>query len=216
MTIREAILFAARLSVMGLLFLLLTGQMAVAIAALRDGRSRRVKCALLAAALVSAFVFFSCVSVVSWRNNYPDWTREPPAWLAAVCACPAWAAWAYAAVAAAILLLAVRDTLRYRREHVTPDSVKQAMDLLPVGVAFGEQDGAVRFRNLVMDRLSAALTGKLFTDWRAFQRAAGGDRVDVEGRVFALASRETFTKNFIEQLIHLLILPSSAILQANL
>ena len=198
MTIREAILFAARLSVMGPLFLLLTGQMAVAIAALRDGRSRRVKCALLAAALVSAFVFFSCVSVVSWRNNYPDWTREPPAWLAAVCACPAWAAWAYAAVAAAILLLAVRDTLRYRREHVTPDSVKQAMDLLPVGVAFGEQDGAVRFRNLVMDRLSAALTGKLFTDWRAFQRAAGGDRVDVEGRVFALASRETPGTSFTQ------------------
>jgi hypothetical protein len=64
------------------------------------------------------------------------------------------------------------------------------MDLLPVGIAFGDADGTVRFRNLVMDRLSVALTGKLFTDWRAFQTAVGGDQVSAEGRVWQIRSQE--------------------------
>ena len=74
---------------------------------------------------------------------------------------------------------------------MTPDSIKQTMDLLPVGVAFGSPDGTVVFRNLVMDRISAALTGKQLTDWKAFQASAGGDRTSAEGRVWQLRSLQT-------------------------
>ncbi len=191
MTIREAILSPARLPVLGVLFLLLTVQMTVLIAAFRDGRSRRFKGILLVPFLFSAVVFWLCMSVISWKHNYPEWRPEPPAWLAAVCACPIRAAWAFETILAVILVFAVRETFRYRRSHVTPDSVKQAMDLLPVGVAFGEPNGSVSFRNLVMNRLSGALTGKLLTDWKVFQAAAGGDRVSSEGRVWQLSSQET-------------------------
>lgn len=191
MTIREAMLSAARLPVLGVLFLLVAGQMTVGIAALRDGRSRRFKGALLAFFLLSAAVFWLCLSVISWRNNYPDWTPEPPAWLAAAFAWPVSAVWAFEAVTALGLCLAARNTFRYRKRHVTPDSVKQAMDLLPVGVAFGEPDGTVIFRNLVMEQLSGALTGKPLTDWRIFRTAAGGNQVSAEGRVWQLRSRDT-------------------------
>ena len=92
---------------------------------------------------------------------------------------------------AVFLGLALRNTLRYRQLHVTPDSVKQAMDLLPVGIAFVRPDGVVVFRNLVMDHLSAALTGKLLTDWNVFQAAAGGDQVSAEGKVWQLRSQAT-------------------------
>ena len=191
MTIREALLSETRLPLLGLLFLLITGQMAVVIAALRDGWSRRTWGALLAFLTLSAAVFWLSLSVIAWEINFPAWIPEPPAWLAAFCACPAWAMWSLEAVTAAVLGLTVRDALRYRRDHVTPDSVKQAMDLLPVGIAFAAPDGAVVFRNLVMDHLSAALTGKLLTDWNVFRAAVSGDRVTAEGRIWQLRRLET-------------------------
>ena len=191
MTVREALLSAARLPMMGALFLLLTGQMTAAVAALRDGRKRGARCAYLGAFLIGAAVFWLCLSVIAWEINFPDPVREPPAGPAAFGDCPAWTVWAFEALMAAVLAVEARDILRYRKNHVTPDSVKQAMDLLPVGIAFGDADGTVLFRNLVMDRLSAALTGKLFTDWHAFMAAAGGEKVSAEGRVWQIRLSET-------------------------
>ncbi len=190
MTIMEAMLSAARLPVLGVLFLLLTIQMAVAIAAFREGRSRRARYALLAAFFLSMAGFCLCMAVISCRYNYPGWAQEPPAWLAAVFACPVWAVWAYEAVTAVILFFAIRNTLRYRADHITPDSVKQAMDLLPIGIAFGEPDGSVRFRNLVMDHLAGTLTGKLLTDWRVFE-SEGAGQVSVKDRIWQIDRRET-------------------------
>ena len=190
MTIREAIFSSARLPMLGALFLLLTGQMALIVAAFRDGRTRRVRFLWLALFLLGAVVFWLCLSVIAWEINFPGGTAAPPDWLASFSACPVRALAACEALAATVLLLDLFDTLRARKGHVTLDSVKQAMDLLPVGVAFGERDGAVRFRNLVMDHLSAALTGKLLTDWRVL-RAAEVGQVPVEDRVFEISSRET-------------------------
>ncbi len=191
MTIRDALLSAVRLPVLGILFLLITCQMAAVIAALRDGRSRRAGGAFLTFFLLGAAVFWLCLSVISWEINFPSRTPEPPAWLAAFCACPVWTLWTFESVIAAILFFSVLNTFRYRRDHVTPGSVKQAMDLLPVGIAFGGPEGSVRFRNLAMDHLSGMLTGKLLTDWKVFQAAAGGDQVSAEGKVWQLRSRET-------------------------
>ena len=190
MTIREALLSATRLPVLGILFLLLTGLMAVTIAAFRDRRSLRDRCALLFLCFLSAGIFWLCFSVIAWEINFPGRAEALPAWLAAFSTCPVWAVWAYEAFTAMILFLAARDTFRYRRSHVTPDSVKQAMDLLPVGVAFGDLDGTVRFRNLVMDHLSVALTGKLLTDWHVFRTAATG-QLSVENRVWQISIGET-------------------------
>ena len=191
MTIREVLLSAARLPALGLLFLLITGQMAVLIAAIRDGRSRRVRGSFLSFFLLCAALFWLCLSVIAWELNYPGWASEPPAGLAVFCACPVWALWIAEAVMAALLAFSLWDTLLYRKNHVTPDSVKQAMDLLPVGIGFSEPDGSVCFRNLVMDHLSVALTEKLFTDWKVFQAAAGGDQVPVQGRIWQLRSQDT-------------------------
>ncbi len=191
MTIKEALLSAARLPVLGLLFLLISGQMAAVVAAFQDGRSRRSKCTFLSFLLVSAAVLWLCLSVIAWEINFPNGTRNPPAGLAAFCTCPIGVLWTFEAVIAALLAFTVWDIFRYRKNHVTQDSVKQAMDLLPVGIGFGEPDGAVCFRNLVMDHLSVALMGKLFTDWNVFQAAADGDQVSAEGRVWQLRSQGT-------------------------
>ena len=199
MTIREAMLSAARLPELGFLFLLLAVQMTLLIAAFRDGRSLRFRLAMLASFLSGTVVFLLCLAIISWQNNYPGWTREPPAWLQAVCDCPVGAVRAFEALFAVVLIFAVWNTLRYRRRHVTPDSIKQAMDLLPVGIAFGSPDGTVVFRNLVMNRISAALTGKQLTDWKAFRTSAGVDQASAEGRIWQLRSMQT-PDSFLTQL----------------
>ena len=84
MTIQNALLSAARLPVLGLLFLLITGQMAAFIAAHRDGRSRRAKGAFLSCFLLSVGVLWLCLSVIAWGIDYPDWIPEPPPVLAAL------------------------------------------------------------------------------------------------------------------------------------
>ena len=62
MTIREAMLSAARLPVLGLLFLLLAAQMTILIAAFRDGRSRRFTLAVLSSFLTGTVLFLLCLS----------------------------------------------------------------------------------------------------------------------------------------------------------
>ena len=69
MTIKEAMLSATRLPVLGMLFLLITCQMALVIAAFRDGRSRRFKRVILVPFCLSAVVFWLCLCVISWQSN---------------------------------------------------------------------------------------------------------------------------------------------------
>ena len=88
MTIWEAIFSAARLPLMGVLFLLLTGQMAVAITAFRDRRSRQAKCAMVASLLLSAVIFWLCLSVIAWEINDSGGIQAPPRWLASFGECP--------------------------------------------------------------------------------------------------------------------------------
>ena len=48
---------------------------------------------------------------------------------------------------------------------------KETMDLLPEGIAFGETDGTVVFRNLAMDDLARRLTGKRLHNFFRFREA---------------------------------------------
>ena len=191
MTIHEAVISTGRQPLLGGLFLLLTGQMALVLAAFRDGRSRRVRLSLLIPFLFGAVVMWFCLSMISWEINYPGLSEAMPAWLLTLGALPVRTLALAEAVMAVLLVLARLDVCRYRKNHVTQDSVKQAMDLLPVGVAFGRQEGAVLFRNLVMNHLSQELTGKLLNDLVLFQEAAGGGLVSLEDGVWQLFVRET-------------------------
>ena len=188
MTIYEAIYSPWRLPLMGVLFLMMTGQMATVVAALRDGRSRRARLALLIPFLLGAVIFWLSMSI-AWGKNFHSGFAGLPGWLAAVGGLPAWAMALAEAPLALCLALSVKNTLFYRKTHVTPDNVKETMDLLPVGVAFAGADGGVLFRNVAMEQLSLALTGKLMTDMDRFRAAAGEEPVSLEGRVWQIDAR---------------------------
>ena len=186
MTIYESIFSVWRQPLLGLLFLILTGWMALVVAALRDGRSRRAKLALLTPFLLSAVLLYLCMAFISWENNTHGGFGVLPGWLKAVGVLPVWTLVFAEGLLAVPLVYAARETRRYRDSHLTPDSLKETMDLLPVGVAFAEADGTVIFRNLVMDQLSLSLTGALLTDLPRFRAAAGEEPLALNGRVWQL------------------------------
>ena len=186
MTIYESIFSVWRQPLLGVLFLILTGWMALMVAALRDGQSNRAKLALLTPFLLSMAILYLCMAFISWENNTHGGFGVLPGWLKAVGALPAWALALAEGLLAVPLVYAARETRRYRDSHLTPDSLKETMDLLPVGVAFAEADGTVVFRNLVMDQLSLSLTGALLTDLPRFRAAAGEEPLALNGRVWQL------------------------------
>ena len=186
MTIYESIFSVWRQPLLGVLFLILTGWMALMVAALRDGRSNRAKLALLTPFLLGMAILYLCMAFISWENNTHGGFAGLPGWLRAFGALPAWTLVFAEGLLAVPLICAVRETRRYRDSHLTPDSLKETMDLLPVGVAFAEADGTVVFRNLVMDQLSLSLTGALLTDLPRFRAAAGEEPLALNGRVWQL------------------------------
>ena len=67
-------------------------------------------------------------------------------------------------LSAAILILLLRDDRRYRRNHLTPDAIRETVNLLPEGVCVSAPDGTVLLSNLRMDGLCRSLTGGTLSD----------------------------------------------------
>ena len=173
MTIHEAIFSPLRQPMLGILYLLLTAQMALFLLSVRDGRRLRVRlCLLMQFLLTFACLWFPLLDIDS-NHMQPDGSAPFPFPEArsAVTLLPFWALFLYEALTAVLVAAAVFDMLRYRENHPTAESVKETMDNLPVGIAFGEADGTVVFHNLSMSELSRALTDKDIHDWRRFRDA---------------------------------------------
>ena len=173
MTIHEAVFSPVRQSLLTVLFLLMTAQMALLFAAFRDGRSRRFRFACLLHFLISFALFYPPMLDICWDINYPNGAAAPPAALSGVVSLPVWTLVLYEALTALILVAAFQNLSRYRKKHPTFESIKETMDLLPTGIAFGKADGTVVFSNLAANALSRALTGKALTDLSVFRQAAG-------------------------------------------
>ncbi|MBR5094041.1 MAG: hypothetical protein IK095_03005 [Oscillospiraceae bacterium] len=75
---------------------------------------------------------------------------------------------AYEVISAVALLLQFREYRRYRATTVTPDAIRQTIDLLPEGICVSAPDGTVRLANLKMDALCRELTGERLSDARKF------------------------------------------------
>ncbi len=172
MTIHEAIFTPARQPLMTVFLLLLTLQIALIFASFRDGRSRRVILLYFLGFLVGFLLFYMLLLDISWKINYPDGSRAFPAVLTAFGSLSVFFLILYEILIALILLVTFRDLIRFRKNHLTFESIKETMDLLPVAVACAKQDGSVVFRNLTMNGISRALTGKELTDLAVFQKAA--------------------------------------------
>lgn len=173
MTIHEAIFSTVRQPLLGILYLLLTAQMALLFAAFREGRSFRFRFGCLLHLLLSFLcLWFPFMDIDS--NIYRTDAPIPlPAARSAFTALPVWTLFLYEALTALILLVVLRNVLHWRKDHPNYHSIKETMDLLPAGIAYGRADGRVVFCNLAANALSQAFTGRALTDLFAFEKAAG-------------------------------------------
>ena len=181
MTIYDALYSSVRQPLMTACLLLLTLQLTLVFAAYRDGRSRKTRMLHLLH-FANGFVFLYLPMLdISYEINLGKGTANAiPVALAAFRSLPVSVMIGYEILSALILVAAFRDLFRYRKNHPTFESIKEAMDLLPAGLAFGREDGTVVFSNLAMNGLSRSLTGKSLTDLTAFREAVPGMR---EGEV---------------------------------
>ena len=74
------------------------------------------------------------------------------------------------AISAAILVLILRDDRRYRRNHLTPDVIRETVNLLPEGICISAPDGTVLLSNLQMDGLCRDMTGGTLSDAAQFRK----------------------------------------------
>ena len=172
MTIHEALFSPVRQPVMTACLFLLTLQMALMLASFRYRRSRRIQVLYTLHFLLSFVFFYLPMLEICWAINYPDGSKALPAVPASFGSLPLSVMILYESLSALILLAASRDLVRYRNTHPSFESIKETMDLLPAGIAYGKTDGSIVFRNLVMDDLSRTLTEKRLTDLTAFQKTA--------------------------------------------
>lgn len=63
---------------------------------------------------------------------------------------------------------------RWRRQHISPMSVKDSFDNLPAGLCYSWPGGLVKLANTAMDKISRSLTGTPITDADAFWAALSG------------------------------------------
>lgn len=183
MSIHEAIFSTLRQPLLGILYLLLTLQMALLFGSYRAGRSRLFRYGCLLHLLISFLVLWFPFIDIDLNYYYTHKPIPLPEARSSFTLLPVWTMFLYEAVSALILLWAFWNMHCWRKEHPTSQSIKETMDLLPAGIAFGKKDGTVVLSNLAMNRISRAVSGKSLSDLNAFQKALKEAEKDRAGQI---------------------------------
>ncbi len=86
------------------------------------------------------------------------------------------------AVSAVLLAFFLRNIIRFSGQNISSDAVKETVDLLPVGICFGNEKGEVLLSNIRMTDLCFSLTGRLLQDTRPFWEAVTGQGKEEDDR----------------------------------
>ena len=97
-----------------------------------------------------------------------DYIRTWPKVTTAFCSLPAALILVCEMITVIYLVWGTHYRKRIREESLTRTSIKEALDLLPAGVAFAEMNGTVVFANLSMNEISRKRSGKNMTDITGF------------------------------------------------
>ncbi len=79
----------------------------------------------------------------------------------------------YAGVEAVLILflsLFILDDQRYRSNHLTPDAIRETVDLLPEGLCISAPDGTILLSNMQMNAICRVMTGSVLSDASRFRQ----------------------------------------------
>ena len=175
MTIHEALKTAARQPLMTMILLIVILQMFLVINSFQNNRKRQVKIFHSVHHLAGLLLFYSSMRDIFWEQYFPNGSKALPTFLHWLASCPVYMMILLEILAICILAVSVFELIDFRKTHPTFDSLKEAMDLLPVGIAFAKNGKDVVFRNIAIRDLSRTLTGKMLNDLSAFKNAVMPD-----------------------------------------
>ncbi|MBQ7992640.1 MAG: hypothetical protein IJ252_06395 [Solobacterium sp.] len=172
MTIHEVMGSASRQVLLTVFLLLMTVHMGLIFAAQRH--EKRIR--FLVGHFILGFIVFYLLMVDSYWWDLGQKAGDLPEIIVPFCRLPVMLVIVYEIVTAAGLLFVFFDLLGYRKNHPSSGSIKETMDLLPVGVMFGKPEGSVVFSNLTMNRVMRALLGKDASDLNDVRKTAFIDK----------------------------------------
>lgn len=102
-----------------------------------------------------------------------------------------WIVWlaVLAAVTLAIVLLLIRS-IRYEKNHITPNAIKLCADRMPCGICYWRDNGRVVFSNNCMKRLCISLTNKPLLNGNHFRAALADGYLTVDGKAWRFVCRD--------------------------
>ena len=162
------------------LLLVVTLQMTLIFASYQDGRSRKYKIFSFLFSFSGLIVMYLFLFDMGWDINDPEGVRKLPAILAGFRRTSVAYVILYEAVSLILAAIAFRNMVQFRKNHLTAQSIKEMMDLLPAGLAFADPEGTVVFSNLVMNDLSRQLTGRGMASLNGFHDLPPGEETSVE------------------------------------
>ena len=170
-----------RQPVLTICLLILVLQLYFVVNSFRHERSAGVKCLYTLYFLTGFALFYLMMLDVAWEINDPGGSRPLLRILGAFLGLPLAAVFLMEGISAVLLAFALTDLIRFRNGHLTADCIKETMDLLPAGIAFGKEDGTVVFSNLVMNDVARNLTGRELTDLDTFRNDVTGNKKSTAG-----------------------------------
>ena len=170
MMIREIVQSSGFVLIQAAAILLLTLQMALVIAAFRARRRTGIRICYMLHFMISVGIIYIPLKIFVINIRWPEQKSGLPEFLLKCEDLPAAFLILYEILTAVILTAEYLELYHYRKNHLDAGCIKETMDLLPVGVAFGSADGTVIFRNLMMEDLSFILTGRMMTNLLEFQK----------------------------------------------
>ena len=173
------------LVITALLLLLWNSYLFLILAHAKESRTRILPalCSLLV-----IFVLFFFLLDGMFHYGEPEYPRTWHTATTAFCSFPVFIPLIIELITAVWLFWASRALALLRRARPTPDSVKETVDLLPVGIAFADESGQTVFANLTMDALSRALTGRVLTDLQPLLNRAEAGEAPLDGNLQTVVS----------------------------
>lgn len=79
---------------------------------------------------------------------------------------------------------------KWERENITPSSIKEAIDNLPVGICCYEPNGQVMMKNNMMESICLAYTGEILLNALSFRDALYSNADHTEGEVVVILNED--------------------------
>lgn len=191
---KEALLVSVMLLILLQAFILL---------ALRRLKRKGLFAVLAFAQFILLFLMFFLMLDAIFHYGDPSKPRTWPVFVTAFVRLPVAVIVVFEIISALYLAVGFYRLRRYRMENLTPWAVKEAIDLLPAGVAFAGEDGKAVLANLAMNALYRQMSAKSLLDIAPLaeiaDRTEEGDEDQLKGIYRDGDSVWQFTKQNIEE-----------------